>query len=53
MLAWISMIMLCIFLGSCAVVTVTSCYQIFKLVRRLPGKRDYVIKPQHLKTSHG
>jgi predicted permease len=53
MLAWISMVMLCIFLGACSVVIATSCYHIFKLIRRTPGKRNFVMKQQHLNTSHG
>lgn len=53
MLAWISMIMLCIFLGACAVVIATSCYQLFKLVRQFLGKRDFIIKHHHLKPGHG
>ncbi|WP_407309464.1 hypothetical protein [Desulfosporosinus sp. SB140] len=53
MLAWISMIMLCLFLGACAVIIATSCYQILKLIRRFPGKRDFIIKHPDLTTSHG
>lgn len=52
MLTWILMIMLSIFLGSCAVVILTSCYQIFKQIFRSPGKRYFSVK-QQLKTSHG
>ncbi|AFM39731.1 hypothetical protein Desaci_0670 [Desulfosporosinus acidiphilus SJ4] len=53
MLTWISMIILSIFLISCAVVIVTSCYQIFKLIRQFPGERDMAIKQRQLKISHG
>ncbi len=53
MFAWISMIMLAIFLGACAVVIATSCYHISKLIRRHFSKHNYIIKPQQLKTSHG
>ncbi|AFM39899.1 hypothetical protein Desaci_0843 [Desulfosporosinus acidiphilus SJ4] len=53
MLTWISMIMLVIFLGCCTVVIAASCYNIFKLIRRSTGKRDFAIRNHHLKTSHG
>ncbi|MDP4125336.1 MAG: hypothetical protein Q8912_00085 [Bacillota bacterium] len=39
MLAWILILMISIFLVSCATVIATSCYQLVKLVRRIPEKR--------------
>ncbi|KLU65372.1 MULTISPECIES: hypothetical protein [Desulfosporosinus] len=53
MFAWISMIMLAIFLGACAVVIAASCYHLSKLIHKRFSKRDYLIKPHQLKPSHG
>lgn len=39
MLAWILVLMIGVFLVSCAAVITTSCYQLVKLVRQIPEKR--------------
>lgn len=39
MLAWILVLMIGGFLVGCACVITTSCYQLVKSIRRIPGKR--------------
>ena len=39
MLAWILVLMIGAFLVSCVAVITTSCYQLVKLVRRIPENR--------------
>ena len=39
MLAWIFVLMIGVFLVSCAAVITTSCYQLVKLARQIPEKR--------------
>lgn len=40
MLAWITALMIGVFLVGCAAHIVASCYQLIKLIRQIPRKRE-------------